>query len=354
MTAVEEQLIADLLTQQLDLLRLEASVRLRVLLVLDRMTMELQAKLQEGTLSTLGQQRVNALLRDTKEVIDSYYNRVAAQLAPATQATVTTQAAGAVQAVQTAVTADIATVGPTNTILKQLVSNTLTFGARNADWWKMQARDTTFRFANAVRQGVIQGETNQQIVNRVAGTLTQPGVIDVSKRNAQALVHSAIQSVANAARRETFEQNSDVIKGIRQVSTLDGHTTTICIAYSGAEWDLQTKKPIGRTTLPYNGGVPRHWGCRSVEVPITRTFRELGLDIPELVLPPMQRASVDGPVPVTMTFGHFLRKKGADFQNEVLGKGRAELWRKGKISLAQLLDLKGNPLTVAQLEAKYG
>jgi hypothetical protein len=38
----------------------------------------------------------------------------------------------------------------------------------------------------------------------------------------------------------------------------------------------------------------------------------------------------------------------------MLGKGRAELWRSGKITLNQLLDQRGNPLTLAELRSQYG
>lgn len=354
MTFVEEQLVADLLTQQIDLLRLEAGVRMRVLFLLDRMEKELVAKLNAGPLSNYTKARTTQLLTETREVIAGYYSRIGEDMQLVGQTVAGAQTRGAQQAVASALTVDVVQAAPTTTILKKLVTNTLTFGATNASWWKQQALDTTFKFANAVRQGMVQGETNAQIVARVAGTVTSAGVMDVSRKNASALVHTAIQSVANSARRETFEKNTDVISGIRQVSTLDGRTTPICIAYSGAEWDVVTKKPIGRNKLPYNGGVPRHWICRSVEVPITKSFKELGLDIPELVLPPAMRASGQGPVPVTMTFNQFLRKKGVDFQNEVLGKGRADLWRRGVITLQQLLDFRGNPLTLSQLEAKYG
>lgn len=40
-------------------------------------------------------------------------------------------------------------------------------------------------------------------------------------------------------------------------------------------------------------------------------------------------------------------------QDEQLGAGRAALWRKGTITLEQLLSLDGNPLTLAQLEKRY-
>jgi len=48
-------------------------------------------------------------------------------------------------------------------------------------------------------------------------------------------------------------------------------------------------------------------------------------------------------------FGNCLKNKPASFADEMLGKGKAELWRSGKITLSQLLDQRGNPLTLTQL-----
>lgn len=62
---------------------------------------------------------------------------------------------------------------------------------------------------------------------------------------------------------------------------------------------------------------------------------------------------MDGQVAASTTFEAFLERKGKAFQDEMLGKGRAQLWRDGTITLPQLLDLKGNPLTLAELKAKY-
>ena len=194
------------------------------------------------------------------------------------------------------------------------------------------------------------GQTVSQIAARVSGTTTTAGVMDTARAGARVLVHSSVMSVANAARLATYKENDDAIKGYEQLSTLDGHTTDICIAYSGAQWDLDFK-PINGTTLPFNGGCPRHWGCRSIIVPILKTFKELGIDIPE---PPVgTRASNFGEVPADMSFDAFLRRRTKEQQDEQLGSGRAQLWRDGKITLRQLLDMKGNPLTLAQLERKY-
>ena len=54
--------------------------------------------------------------------------------------------------------------------------------------------------------------------------------------------------------------------------------------------------PINGTTLPFNGGPPRHWGCRSVLTSITKTFKEMGIKgLPELP-DTGERASDLGPI----------------------------------------------------------
>ena len=113
------------------------------------------------------------------------------------------------------------------------------------------------------------------------------------------------RDVAADARLATYKANSDIIKGVRQLSTMDGHTTPTCVAYSGAECDLDGN-PINGTTLPFNGGPPRHWGCRSVLTSITKTFKELGIKgLPELP-DTGERASDLGPIDRKTTMDQFL------------------------------------------------
>jgi hypothetical protein len=239
---------------------------------------------------------------------------------------------------------------PTTDYFKSLSSDVMIMGAPSQDWWRGQSEDLKFRFAAQVRQGLANAETNQQIINRIVGKSGQPGIMETARRNAAALVQTSVQTVANDARRATFKANSDVIKGIRQVSTLDGHTSLVCIAYSECEWDLDFK-PIGPKAKrkPYNGGTPRHFNCRSVEVPITKTFAELGLkNVPEPK--GTTRASADGPIDVNTSFKDFLDRRGRAYQDKMLGKGRADLWRAGKITLRDLVDGNGRPLTLAELQ----
>ncbi len=241
---------------------------------------------------------------------------------------------------------------PTEAVLKALVNGSLIEGAPSSAWWAKQSNDLAFKFAAQVRQGIAQNETMTQIVRRVAGSekLGIPGIFEGARQNAFALVHTSVMQVASDARLATYRANSDIIKGVRQLSTMDGHTTPTCVAYSGAEWDLDGN-PINGTTLPFNGGPPRHWGCRSVLTSITKTFKEMGIKgLPELP-DTGERASDLGPIDRNTTMDQFLKMHDTDWQDKMLGKGKAQLWRDGKITLSQLVDGTGRELTLEELKA---
>jgi hypothetical protein len=88
--------------------------------------------------------------------------------------------------------------------------------------------------------------------------------------------------------------------------------------------------------------------CRSVLVGIRRTYRELGINIDEIKK--TTRASDEGQIAASTTFDQFLNRKTIEQQNEMLGKGKAQLWRDGKITLRDLLDQSGRPLTLEELK----
>jgi len=308
--------------------------------------------LMDPKITVFTRDRLTRLLRQAVQVIDEYYTDIAAEVHQTLQGVARVEAASSVSALRSVAGTVLVSLEanlPPQQFLKTLLSRTLIHGARSATWWKRQARDTQIRFANVVRAGVIKGETTPQIVARVLGTPIAPGVLKTSKANARSLVHASIQQVANEARLETFKSMGDIVKGVRQLSTLDSHTTEICIAYAGAEWNL-SGVPMGRTRLPFNGGPPRHWGCRSVLVPVTKTFRELGIARPEVGRLNPRYASADGPTDVTMR--QWLDSRTVEQLNDQLGKGRAKLFRAGKITLQDLVDGRGNPLTLAQLERR--
>lgn len=236
----------------------------------------------------------------------------------------------------------------TNVIANALVVE----GAPLAQWWQRQGRQYQNAVMDQVRMSLEAGESTQQATTRIVGGTVDgvrvDGVMRTTRNKAETLVRTAINEVVTQTRLNTFQDMDDVVKAIQQISTLDGRTSDICIAYSGLIWDNRTLRPIGHG-LPYNSGPPRHFNCRSSIVPVLRSFAELGIDATDIPL--ATRASMDGAVPGDITMDQFIRSKSKTFQDNMLGPARARLWRNGKITLTQLVDMRGNPLTLDQLEA---
>lgn len=344
----DEVLADEVLHHTLNLFRYSASQVADTVKRLKAMERRLIAELSTELLSDASKATIKTILKNSQEIVEEYYDGIQASFDFPKLGEAVSKVTG--KSLQIALGLDAVKV-PSKAYLSALESDVLIQGSPASAWWSAQSSNTTFKFAAQVRQGLAGAETNQQIISRIVGTGGQPGIMEVARRDAASLVQTSVQAVANDARRTTYVKNSDVIAGIRQVSTLDSHTSLTCIAYSGQMWNLEFE-PIRGSVLPYLLGCPRHFNCRSVEVPITKTFRELGIDIEEAVA--TTRASDEGPISAKTTFDQFLKRKGADYKNEMLGQGRADLWRKGNITLKDLVNGQGRPLTLDELTAKYG
>jgi len=175
------------------------------------------------------------------------------------------------------------------------------------------------RVTVAVRQGVIEGETNDQIARRLEGTKllrNRDGVLEASRRNTETVVRTAVQHVASTAHQRTYLENQDVIKGATWNATLDGTTCAECGELDGKEFDLETG--------PFP---PLHLNCRCVRTPILKSWKELGLKADEL--PEGTRASMDGQVPASLKYSEWIKMAPNKLQDEILGPARAEMLRGG-------------------------
>jgi hypothetical protein len=170
-----------------------------------------------------------------------------------------------------------------------------------------------------------------------------------SRAQARTLVKQSVTAAQNQTRLESLRANADVVKGVEQISTFDNRTTEICMAYSGGTWDLDGE-PILGCSLPFNNGPPHHWNCRSVLVPITKSYEELGINQREL--PAGTRASMNGQVAADMSFDKWLKGQPKSIQIELLGQTKAALFRSGKLALRDLVDQTGRKLSVQSISAK--
>lgn len=348
--------LADLaIERQLDLNRYVGSLQNDILRLMRDLALDIEDQFR-GDLTDYSKARLSALIREIRTIVGDTYTVLADQLAAEFPELVTDEATWAQQSFNGAVGANLMASLPTEAALAGVARNIVLENVPMRDWLKRGQGDTEFRLTQAIRAGISLGETNGQIMRRIRGDkekLTQQSTkgtaIGVTRANLNTLVRTAVQELSSNAMLETYGANADVIKALVSLATLDGRTTELCAAYDQKEFDPATKKPIGHS-LPYRA-IPRHFGCRSRWTVRTKSFSELGLDIDDYN--PSVRASMDGESPAKRTFEEFLIAKPKSWQDEYLGVGRAELWRNKNLTLPDLLDQSGNPLTLAQLRTKY-
>jgi SPP1 gp7 family putative phage head morphogenesis protein len=197
------------------------------------------------------------------------------------------------------------------------------------------------KIRDTIRLGYLEGQTTPQIIRAIRGTAIQGyknGVFNKARRDMEATVKTALSHTANVARESVYKANEDVIKGVQWVSTLDGRTSAICMARDGIVY------PPDKGPRP-----PAHWNCRSATIPILKSWKELGIDAKEI--DEGTRASMNGQVPAGQNYDSWLRerdKKKPEFVDEVLGKGKAELFRNG-MTVDKFVDKSGRELTLAEL-----
>lgn len=334
--------LADLyIIRQLILQRLVGGEQREFNRLLDDISADLEKQLRGEPLTSFGTQRLNKAISDLIAIV-----QLKAPNLPELAALEAQFAASSFA--QVGITAAL----PPRTVLERIANATLVQGATIGDWFKSLQTQTRFNLTRAVRLGVSLGETNAQIAKRILSQSDKgPEVFAETRRNANAIVRTSVATISNEVRQATYEENQDVVQGVQWLSTLDGRTSDICIARSGLVWLLPDYKPKGHK-IPWNGGPPAHWNCRSVTIPYLKSLEEMGVNSNEIL--PAMRASMDGRVAADLTFADFLKGKSPEFVDEMLGKGRAQLWRDGTITLNQLLDQRGNPLTLAQLRQRYG
>lgn len=201
------------------------------------------------------------------------------------------------------------------------------------DWYSDLAESSSKRISDAVRIGITQGQTTDQIVRRIRGTRAaqfQDGILEISRREAAAVVRTAVAHVANYAAEDLYAANSDIVKGVQMVATLDGKTSAYCRAIDGKVY------PIKKGPRP-----PFHFQCRTRGVPYLGATSIVGT-----------RASITGQVPDNLTYQDWLKKQPVTVQNEILGPARAKLFRDGNMTLDRFVDPNGRQYSLEQLKKR--
>jgi hypothetical protein len=291
------------------------------------------------------------LLDEVRSTIKGTYRDISTLMGREIREIADNEATWTGSATNAATQATFSDVGLTRSVLQTLVSEFTFLGATSTEWWGRQAAGLADRFSDEMRRGIALGESNTDLIARVRGKTGQPGLMDVTRNSAERLVRASVQAAANNGREAMYAENDDLIASLQWHATLDTRTSIWCLTRDGHHYSNTPdhfSKDGGPPWLEGPGKI--HWGCRSTSVPILKSWRDLGIDADEV--PETTRASMDGQKPAQMTFEKWLKKQSVERQDAVLGPGKAQLWRDGKIEFRDLLDQSGRPLTTEQLRAK--
>ena len=203
---------------------------------------------------------------------------------------------------------------------------------------------TKQRVTGAVRLGVAQGATIEQLVRTIKGTKKanyRDGLLDVTRRDVNMMVRTSVAHVTNQSRAAVYQQNADIVVGEEILSVLDGRTSELCRALSGRRYE------VGKGPQP-----PLHMMCRSMRVPVL----DDGLDFLDGAGKQFARGAKGiEKVGADLHYYDWLKTQPKSFQDDVLGVTRGQLFRKGGLSakrFAQLqLDKNFKPRTLDNIRS---
>ena len=356
--AVNDDLFDASVNHAIDLQRYSAWMVQRIIGLLNRadadLFAQLTAALERLPAESFTVERLESLLGSVRQINYQAYQQIDRELTTQLREFAQYEANYQLQLFQTTIPPQVvAAVGVASVSLTQVEAAVLSRpfqGRLLREWAQSIESDRMIRIRDAIRIGYTQQETIDQMVRRIRGTRAKgyaDGIIEIDRRNAQAVVRTAVSHTAASARDAFYEENDDLIKAVEWTSTLDSRTTPICQVRDKLRYHPVTHQPIGHK-IPWLGGPGKaHWGCRSVGVPITKSWRELGIPIDDMT--PTTRASMDGQVPAETTYSQWLQKQSAKRQDEIVGPTRGALMRQGKLDFDRLFDNRGQYLTLDQL-----
>jgi SPP1 gp7 family putative phage head morphogenesis protein len=380
MTANEAMLDA-LIRHQILLLRMSEDVRLRIQRMLDETEEDISDKIRSRLLGRTGmttgedERRLTTLLKSIRSIRTKAWEEITEEWLR--------EAIEIAEGEPTLVQGIASTVAPVvlNTVLpppeqlRALVEARPFEGRTLRQWAASIADEDLRRIEGQVRVGMISGEDSAQIARRVVGTARLrgvDGVTQITRRNAEAITRTMVNHFSNAARREFFLLNSDLFSQEQYVATLDSRTTPVCRSLDGKRY------PVNEGPIP-----PLHFNCRSLRVPVlepdilgdrpakastTRMLlREFARD--EKITPiPRKRddlprgyktrydqfarrrvRELTGQVPGATTYQEWLTRQSAEFQDDVLGKARGALFRRGGLTLDRFVNRQGDEIPLREL-----
>ena len=216
-------------------------------------------------------------------------------------------------------------------------------GKHVRDWVKDLEVKVKSDVFGAIREGFLIGESTQEIVKRIRGSVAEnkrDGLIFKRNNAITAVVRTSLTHIANIARESALIDMG--VERLVWMATLDGRTSKICANLDGKVFK------VGKGQRP-----PAHPNCRSIMQPFIENAegeRPYVADNRSVKnIPKKDRKGKIGRVDVNTNYPEWFKNQSAGFQREWLGKKRYDLYKKGNYPLSKFVDPKGREYTIDRL-----
>lgn len=205
------------------------------------------------------------------------------------------------------------------------------------------AENTRRRVEYAIRDGISQGQTNQQITQRIKGTAKlnyEDGILNQSRQSIDMVVRTARSHISNTAYEETYKALG--VKKLKVSATLDSRTCKFCASEDGNVYDIED---------PNRPHFPVHPRNRTVYVPYVENEDEKFAGKRPFVVDKEKGKDWDiGQVDANTTYRQWFATQDETFQRNWLGKTRYELYKNGDYNIDKFLDPEGKLYTLKELK----
>ena len=293
---------------------------------------------------------IDRLLKQQKRILRNAYRRTQRKATAEWLKLSATEAEFARASIKAAMPVTVDFARPTEGLLKAILHEEPKFGKQIAQHFDDLNRSAQATIRQTTQLGIARGQSIDAIVDAIEGSKRRgfkDGALQGMRNKLNTTVRTVTNSVSSQAREATYKK-SNVVKAVRWVSTLDGSTTMICAGLDGKTdpGELGAERP------------PAHFNCRSTTTPVLKSWKELGINLKESA--PGTRAQMPGSKGVATadtTYGQWLKRQPKGFQDDVLGKERAKLFRSGKVRIDRFVDYSRNPprrFTIEELRRREG
>lgn len=279
MGALNEQLVDGLIGYAVELDRAAEGLTADVLKAFHQLDTALASAIRDSGVDDVQrtyyrQQRGEKIISQTARAIDNGV-RDARAIADADLMQFAQEAyAGLMTELESLFTVKVKFTKLTNATLRGIVKDAMVQGATQQQWWDKLAMDAKRSFSMGVRQGTLDRQAGESLVNRAVGKRIAKvqdsegdtyfkhfgGMMDRIKTDAETILKTLASTIAEDVRQAVVQANIRFFNGLQAIATLDSRTSQLCRGRDHMAWDGDGN-PIESTgaTFMFPGDPPWHF-----------------------------------------------------------------------------------------------